>query len=790
MDQRPVHIPAPEFYGLRVRIGRYQFDHFKQTYARTDDSRPFLAYLNWYIFATILDELRREHWRDCARMQLPSSYRRAMSRHDQLVAQAPFATSDNIEDLSAIVNSVHSEFCKQIEASDIEPGLLAHLTSIQDTISLLQNFGALIREVYGVDVLALLVDGLDHLGSLGRSLAPLLSKDEPFSDRLILKAACRELPRYLYADSADLRLEEGRDYFIVPVGYYDDDRNFEAHLKSVMTNRLRAFLDTNGEGRSIHELVPESASVLYSGFSSIAKFSDGNVLVFLETCALALMREQEKTANSGIECLSPEAQMYGVEQKSSAYFNSDLNYQVGDAADTLRKFMNAFGHLLASETSEPTLAFRVDLDVLVDSSDAFTPGELLAKACEFRYLSVARASFVPVIRRQQESLPQTFELSPTLAPKFGLKMAAGRPLAIKRDNFESRIKAVHGYGHEQINLFDTSPYIFLSISGDAWGKSVKNRISAALQRIQLPVGTSLNNGRLKLVTFQEVSQWKPGRYLDNLIHALSSSQYVIFDVTGGPAPGVVVEIGIASGLRKPHAFCWFGDKPLEQSGKLREFDPQLLPEEVRTADIKVLSVKDAKTKEAFYRWFGKMVHGPCIVQPEMCGFQGLDRTCSCRDVKSDSNKVYVWVQPRNRKLGDSIVRELQRRNIEVLAPDEFGENLSDSTCAALRRAGGAIFDITMTDTEDSVNPKSAGGLIRVGSRLNLRYSAGSRDVLPLIQIGYALGIRLRHACVYRGERGCIKSSMLPVKTSIPEVDLESSVERFIDWFIDKQLGGR
>jgi hypothetical protein len=786
MHQRPEHIPGPMFYGVRVRIGRYQFDHFKQTFARTDDGRPFLAYLNWYLLSILIEDLRREHWRGRVRLALPSPYRRAISRHDQLLAQNPYITDENIGRLAALVNEIHGMFCKQVEASDIEPGLLAYLTSIQDTINLLHSFGDLILEVHGYDVLAILVDGLDHLGALGRSLAPLLSKDEPFADRIVFKAACRELPRYLYAESAEPRLEEGRDYFIVPVGYYDDDSNFERHLESIMINRLNVYAG-NSDMPQLSSLIPESTDRPYSGFTNIAKFAAGNVLVFLETCALALMREQEVAGRADVLRLSPESQELGVEQKSNAYFNNDLDYQVGDAAESLRKYLEAFGRLLASNGAAGTLSINVDIGSLPDIADAAASiRDLIAKACEFRYMSVARALLVPIIRRDREVLPTRFDLSPTLAPRFGLKLTSGPPFKMDRANVEKQIEsASHVYAKQQGELFGTEPYLFLSIPGDGWGRSVKGRILAALQRIQSPASTTLGEDRLKLVTFQEVSQWKPGKYLDNLIHALKHSQYVIFDITGGPASGVVVEIGITSGLRKPHAFCWFGDKPFEQSGSAQAFNPQLVPEELRSADIKIIS-RDARPG-GFYKWFQRNVHGPCIVRSEMCGFQGIDGACTCSDVKPDRNRVYVWVQPRNRKLQDSLITELSRRGIDVQVPSDFGDTLSVLTCGHLRSVGGAIFDVSRMDVEPKSDDVEGDGIVRIGSALNLRYGTGSAEVLPLLQVGYALGMGLSHSCIYRAESGCIKSSMLPVKTSFADADFSRSVEKFIDWFIDRQL---
>ena len=110
--------------------------------------------------------------------------------------------------------------------------------------------------------------------------------------------------------------------------------------------------------------------------------------------------------------------------------------------------------------------------------------------------------------------------------------------------------------------------------GDAWGKSVKNRISSALNRLTSAPSGLLDNSPLQVVTFREVSQRRTGRYLQNLIEAIKGAQYVVFDATGGPTSGVIVEMGIASGHKKPHSICWFADKPLSREGGAQSFDPQ------------------------------------------------------------------------------------------------------------------------------------------------------------------------------------------------------------------------
>ena len=491
MRQRPNTIPGPSFYGVRVRIGRYQFDHFKQTYTRTEDSRPFLAYLNWYLLSIILEELRRDHWCKAINLFLPASYRQAFNRHDQLLAQNPYVTDANLERVYSLVNDVHAQFCKQVEASDVEPGLLAHLASIQDTISLLQSFGELVSRVHGANIFGLLIDGLDHLGLLGRSLSPLFSKDEPFADRVVVKAACRELPRYLYSDAVGL--EEGRDYFVVPVGYYDDDRHFETHIESIMTNRLHVY---GPQIQNIREIIPRSMEKSYSGFRNIAKFSAGNVLVFLETCAFALLREQEIAGRSEVSSISPESQAHGVSLKASAYFNSDLDYQIGDAAEYVRRYLDALGNLLKENGSEGTLSMALDLNRIPEVPDSpVNATELISKACEFRYITVSRANLVPVIRRQRESLPMAFELSPTLAPRFGLKLTTGPAMRLDKEVLEKRMLSHHGYAKQQGELFEADPYIFLSIAGDAWGKSVKGRVAAACREFSQMVVPGLRRSR-------------------------------------------------------------------------------------------------------------------------------------------------------------------------------------------------------------------------------------------------------------------------------------------------------
>jgi hypothetical protein len=793
LPQRPDHTKEPPFYGLLLRIGRFQFDHFKQTFMRTEDSRPFLAYLNLYIFSSLLEDLKI-HWTSGFELELPRSYRLVISRHDQILAQRPFVDSSNIARISSLVNQIHSEFLKQVEVSDIEPGFLANLTSIQDTLSLLLSFRNLVAVRHAYNSIGLLIDGLDHLEDLGRCLVPLLSKDEPYSDKIVVKAACRELPRYLYANAPiSPRVEEGRDYFIVPVGYYDDDANFEKHLESVMTNRFRVYLGAeDAEIPSLSDIIPAQTGALCSGFSDIAKFSAGNILIFLETCAFALAYEQEATGRTSAQLLSVQSQEHGVRLKSESYFYKDLDDQIGELADELRKYLESFAQQLLGEgdsSSSGTLSFYLDTASLAVPTSQEDLLELIAKACEFRFLSIPRATLVPVIRRQKKSLMRAFEMSATLAPLFGLRLTGGNPINLDVQRVSREVALEHNFAaKDQKELFPPQGYVFLSIPGDSWGKSVRSRIVSALGRLRLtssPAGI-LDNTPLEVITFREVSQRKTGRYLDNLVEAIRNAQYIILDATGGPTSGVIVEMGIASGHRKPHSICWFADKPLSQSGAIQRFDPQALPEEIRLTDIKTYAAS-ANGREPFYKWFARLVHAPCTARSEMCGFQGSDAQCDCEAIVRNRNLVYIRMQPRNRHLRDLLCGEFRRRNVGIVEPQNFGESLAAHTCRLLRNAVGAVFDVTSSWDSPRGQVQIAGGPPTSAHR----YAGKSEEVLPLLEIGYSLATGLSHACIYREALGCIHSPMLPgSRTSFAETDLEGSVSHFVDWFIADKMGGR
>src|SRR5439155_19802214 len=178
------------------------FDYFRQAYTRTGDSRPFLGYMNFYLLDRILSDFQRPFWGENSRgFSLPLSYQKAiLDFTERSTHKGPIDLND-IAALKSLVGSIQEEFRTTIEIGEPAAGVLAPVCSIQNTLSLLVEFAELIDRIHGHRRLALLLDGIDYLGNLGKVLAPLLSKDEPHSERLVTKAACRLLPRYFYANS-------------------------------------------------------------------------------------------------------------------------------------------------------------------------------------------------------------------------------------------------------------------------------------------------------------------------------------------------------------------------------------------------------------------------------------------------------------------------------------------------------------------------------------------------------------------------------------------------------------
>ncbi len=132
----------------------------------------------------------------------------------------------------------------------------------------------------------------------------------------------------------------------------------------------------------------------------------------------------------------------------------------------------------------------------------------------------------------------------------------------------------------------------------------------------------------------------------------------------------------------------------------------------------------------------------------------------------------------NRALGDTLAESLIERGVQVSVPEDVGAPVSQETCCRLRGAAGAVFDISLSDLRD----EKITGLAKPNR--TPRYRGGSREVLPLIEVGYAIGARIPHACIFDEGRGPIKSPMLPEhRCSIPRASVERGLTKFADWFI-------
>jgi hypothetical protein len=243
-------------------------------------------------------------------------------------------------------------------------------------------------------------------------------------------------------------------------------------------------------------------------------------------------------------------------------------------------------------------------------------------------------------------------------------------------------------------------------------------------------------------------------------------------------------------MRKPHALIWLGDKPMTPEGSIISFTENLLPSEIKPTDIKIRSFPPKGKIEPFSKWYQRLVHEQNINLNEMCGFQGSGRPCVCKQFARDFHKVYLRIQPRNPLLKDTIVKELQLRNIEPIIAEEYGAPTSSETCKRLREAGAALFDVSRVkkkDTEVKIEGNEEDKK-KKAKHLAERYEGSNEEVLSLLEIGYALGSSMNYHCIFMSDQGCIKTQMIGEDViSIKPVDLERSVKQFVDYFVRKIL---
>ena len=786
MPKRPDLLPEPRFYGIWMGMGRFDIDYFRQLYDRTGDQRPFIAYFNLKLLGALLDALERDHKKENERLVLPAAFSSILRNEpkgeswDLSMAdldEARFRLDDYLLTLKASLSSSH-----------LESPTLPPVCTLDHTVSLMGRFQTFCSRVSNLESVALLLDGVDHLGALGVALLPLLSKDESYADWLLVKATCRELPTYLYSGTEQNRhqLEEGRDFNIVPLGVFDSEAKLRVHLEGVMEQRFRLYLDE--EAVDIRDILPADTAVAdsYTGFEGVSRFSGGNVLTFLETCGLALQFEQESLQEDVVDRLSPAAQRKGMRQKAEIYLNQDLDYQVGAQAPELRDFLRATGKYL--ERQHNGSGSRV-LELQGGFADARSQelnvpfSEAIARLAEFRYLIVERPRLVPLLRRLEKTIPLTMELSPTLAPLFGLRFERAKPTPIASEDIDYWVNLLHTEREEQGILFPC-PYAFLSRTGDDWGDLVQRRIVEAYGRVgrSEALRKEFGSADLTLTSFKDVERRLTGNFRDNVLKEMRDARYVVVDATYGISSGICVELGIAAGLRKPLGMCWFEDKPFDPVTGEEAFEETELPDELRGFDIKVRD----PSKEAFYRWYFEHIHKPCLSIEEMCAFKGSHSGCDCHEITKRLDTVYVSIDPRNQDLDDFLVKQLQARRFKVVRDAELGPALSSEFCHRVRGVGGALIDITKPTEEPSWCDRRGDW-----SGLTPRLGGAAPEVRPLVEAGYMIGSGTPYGLFYDEQRGYLHSTMLPERRmSIPRERAEIAISSFVEWFIREQLERR
>lgn len=750
------------FFGVLVSIGRYQVDFFKQGFNRTHDPRPFFSYFNLFLLNELCRQLSVSESGRLLKIRLPAAFHTSLSTDGSFPPTLDFSSPNDVQDK---IDDLMDRFARLADLNETAIATLPPLDTLSATTTLLGRLQRQVQTTFGTPRLALLFDGFDHLGDLGVVFASLFAKDEPFSEWLITKAACRELPRYFHVPSLQTQLEAGRDYQIIPVGLYDDLHAFQAHLQQIIQQRSRHYLGTEASSE-VGTLLPHDATESPSGFDSLAQFAGGSVLVLLETCALAAAQHEDDTD------IPPAAQRTAIKKRARLYLTADLADQVGKGAAQLRDLLRAVSLYLRREVEPRTRALTVDSSTLAAIENLeIDPREAIAILCEFRYLRIDSSQLPDFLLRRTFSIPFNCTLSPTLAPELELPLHDGAEsyAPVAAEDIDHWVGVLRRQQPLQTTLFSVPDAIFLSVPGGEWGMVTERRLKDAYRRILTQKGRSPTPAEQVslILTFRSVARQKTGNFQDNLLDAIRDARYVVLDVTMGPTAGVLIELGIVAGFKRAHALCWFQDRPWPATQQKEPFDEELVPPPLSSTDIKIR----VGGGEAFYHWFESMVHVPCTQINEMCAFRGSGENCLCSEEIRSPGQILVCMLQENLRIKEALAERLLDSGLTPVFPDSSAP-LSDRDCRLIRSSEGIICDITLSS---QIAPE--------------RFAKDRPEVAQLIRIGYSMAAGIPHALIYDEDKSRLRASMLPGnRRGILPSTLGKSVADFVEWFTRFRLG--
>ena len=564
---------------------------------------------------------------------------------------------------------------------------------------------SIINDFPDISTIYLLIDGIDYLDDLARSLTLFLAKEN--LDVFCLKLAGRRIPLSLINEMGGPS-EFLRNVDLVIFDYEPTDQVYYDYLKKIANKRLILFDRT--KGITIGDILEDD------NFYKIAKFSGGNVVLFLQI--MHEIWENAKKENA-FEDMSFEDELLETTLFSFSIWRFSYEHkESGDLLPDGRVPIVCARRLVYNLSKIEFDDQQGALGIEFQEIPSYEETKIIRAGIDGGLIVCDKVEHERCLINS-EYCPTRIYISPTLWSYLGLK---GNEILVKagdliKENSFDKLTKMHYPGDEEArkrsryrpseglplfeDLEEEHRFFFVSRSSKLFHKKAMRQIVRSSKRWNRenpmeeyqaldPIASSRITGQFPRVIAEKINN------SDFVIHIIMNK----YSETKEVIEEVIYEIGLAIGYKKIIYLYW------DETDNF-PFDPKELPFYLRKYQVTRWNNEKKSEYKSHIRFYKneiindretiKSVNYPCPIlgREEVCPFSDKINKMEIRRGISiffpahlQKEKEYV-----HKKIRESNVREVRLIPIEADAPD-----LAAEVCFMIETSAGLICDVSESPT--------------------------------------------------------------------------------------------
>lgn len=657
----------------------------------------------------------------------------------KIIRRSINATNENVEKLTEELvgrNRAIGEHVRKTNSLIPEPSISYEPSTIEALLDLLKDIHrVLIKSEKFNHPICLMIDGYESFDDLSSVVNTLIHKE--YNRFLCCKLGGLRLDGLHSQDKNNRPLNLGVDIEIEVIEPNVDSVVYKNFLIEVANRNLKRYVDNvsiteflsseppeivskrisnpedispnlkilDGDGS---KNLPDQRKWAYFGIDAFIKVSSGNVREFLRLLYEAFNTAKEK--NRRPLKISSKSQATVISDHSKIVYESDIPERCQEFGLAIQSLVDNLckKQLMAGFKNNELEGMQIQI---VDPEELHPYAkDALRKGFQSMVLQCSKEDR-KLLEHSISSVPSTFFICRTLAPKYYLSYNNEGALTIKADEIyqllNKRVPGQPGYSPlytkpakdtDQAILmhnyfaFLSTPLLESSEGSKVIDEGIKRLKKAVKEIIKARLGEEIQNvpGSEIVIDPLDVEMSK-GNFVKNVTSQINFRGYVIHDITK-LSPGVAFEIGLSIGYEKPFFLVWNIDKRPFQSSELVDlinkqhvYQGHFSPgsDHYDYGKIKIMA---RKIDDIASKFNGK------VKCPDNWG-----SPCKFTEIDQPFHAAYIEIQPRHREVERLVNGLIRNYGLRKMEKSDYPTGCSTSLCKvcyAIHRAKVCIVDAT------------------------------------------------------------------------------------------------